>query len=125
MYFLDTYAMVEFTKGNLKVKNLLENNKFFTSDFQLMELYYITLKNEGEGSAEKYFEIFALTKVPVSELTIKNAMKKRLELKKQKLDISYVDAIGFQYAIDNKTVFVTGDSGFKDLTSENLLYLEK
>jgi predicted nucleic acid-binding protein len=117
MLFLDTYAMVEYFKGNPAVARLIENNNFCTSDFQLMELYYITLREQDENSANAYFETFALMKAPVMEKTIKNAMKLRLELQRQRKNISYVDALGYQYSLEHKLRFVTGDRHFKGLKS--------
>ena len=115
MYFLDTFAMIEYLKGNPGYINLIKNKIFYTSDFQLMELYYITLKEQNEESAERYFEVFALVRVSIPEKTLKSAMKKRLELKKNRLDISYIDAIGYQYAVENNLKFATGDSAFEKL----------
>ena len=118
--------MIEFAKDNPKYVQLIRNNKFYTSDFQLMELYYITLREQNEETAEKYFEVFSLVKVPVSERTIKNAMKKRLQLHGKKvngktLNVSYVDALGYQYALENKLKFVTCDPAFEKLAGVEYL----
>jgi predicted nucleic acid-binding protein len=115
MYFLDTYAIIEYLKGNSKYVNRIEKNDFSTGIFQLMEVYYITLKEQNEDLAEKYFDVFSIAKVNISDETIKKAMKIRLEFQQQKKNISYVDAIGFQYARDNNLTFLTGDKEFKDL----------
>lgn len=125
MYFLDTYALIEYVKGNGKFVDFINGNHFCVSDFQLMELYYFTLRENGEDLAEKHFETFAKFKVEVPERTLKNAMKKRLEFHKASKKISYVDAIGCQYAIDNNMKFVTGDIEFKNEKTEHVFYMGK
>ncbi len=123
MYFLDTYAMIEYFRGTQRYVQLIENNKFFTSNFQLIELYYSSLRNMGEEMADDYFEAFSLVKVEIPERTLKNAMKTRLLFQNDKKYISYVDAIGYQYAVDNKMKFVTGDKEFKNADKNYVLYL--
>ncbi|MBI5158982.1 PIN domain-containing protein [Candidatus Micrarchaeota archaeon] len=113
MYFLDTYAMLEYVKGNRKCVEMIESNVARTSDFQLIELYYITLREQGEELAEKYFEAFALNKVQIPEKTLKNAMKTKAEFHAKGKKISYVDAIGYQYAKENNLKFLTGDKEFE------------
>ncbi|NYZ77601.1 PIN domain-containing protein [Candidatus Micrarchaeota archaeon] len=115
MYFLDTYAMIEYLRGNRKAEKIIENGDFCTSDYQLMELYYISLREQGENRAEEYFEAFAIAKVSIPERTLKNAMKMRLEFQNKGKNISYVDAIGYAYSLENGMEFVTGDAAFAGL----------
>ncbi|MBI5047288.1 PIN domain-containing protein [Candidatus Micrarchaeota archaeon] len=117
MYFLDTCAMIEYVKDNPRFVDIIRSHKFHTSIFQLMELYYITLIEENQELAEKYFESFSLVKVTIEEKTLKNAMKVRLNFQNQKKKVSYVDALGYQYAIENNLKFVTSDPGFDKLDS--------
>ena len=42
-------------------------------------------------------------------------MVKRKELKNKGLNISYVDAVGYQVARERKIKFLTGDEAFRDL----------
>src|SRR3989338_10195114 len=114
MYFLDTYVLIEYLGGNSKCKQYINSN-FCVSRFNLMELYYVSVRDSGETQAEKDYEIFAPAEIEISEKTLKNAMKKRFELKKTKLDISYVDAIGYQYSLEHNLKFVTGDPAFEKL----------
>ena len=120
MYFLDTCAMIGYFENKSRYVKIIENNEFCLSKFQLMELYYISLRNMGEELAERYYETFALYEVDIHEKTLKNAMRKRLELQKIKihgksLNVSYVDAIGYQYALENNLKFVTCDPAFENL----------
>ncbi|MFH1521207.1 MAG: PIN domain-containing protein [Candidatus Micrarchaeota archaeon] len=117
MYFLDSYAMIEYLKGNPKYVKIIDKNDICTSDFQLIELYYFGIKDIDEETAEKYYEAFSSIKVEIPEKTLKNAMKTRLEFQKKKLNLSYVDAIGYQFSLDNNIRFVTGDMAFKGLDS--------
>jgi predicted nucleic acid-binding protein len=121
MYFLDSYAIIEYLKGNSKFTKIIDNDTIYTSDFQLMEVYYFGIKDVDEEEAEKYYEAFASVKVLIPEKTLKNAMKTRLEFQKKGCNISYVDAIGYQYAVDNNLKFVTGDLAFKGLKSVEYL----
>jgi predicted nucleic acid-binding protein len=121
MYFLDTYAIIEYLKGNKKYVKLIENNDFSTGIYQLLEVYYITLREQTEEMAEKYFDVFSIAKVEIQDTTIKNAMKTKLKFQAEKRNISYVDAIGYQYAKENNLKFLTGDKEFKGV--ENVKWM--
>ncbi|MBI4210501.1 MAG: PIN domain-containing protein [Candidatus Diapherotrites archaeon] len=109
-YFADTYAMVEYFKGNSGYTKYFEKHSIITSRLNLMELYYWTLKDEGEELAEKYFQSFLSDAVGFDDSTIKNAMKFRLANRGKSL--SYVDSIGYQAALENNVKFLTGDRAF-------------
>jgi predicted nucleic acid-binding protein len=49
-------------------------------------------------------------------------MKKRLELRKRKVDLSYADAIGYAVSLRLKLKFLTGDEAFKNL--ENVAFVK-
>lgn len=117
MYFLDSYAMIEYLKGNPKYVEIIDKNEICTSDFQLMELYYFGIRDISESEAERYYEAFSSIKVEIPENTLKNAMKRRLDFQRKGKNISYVDAIGYQFSLDNNLKFVTGDIVFKGLDS--------
>ena len=125
MYFLATYAIIEYLKGNPKFTQIIDTQKIVTSNFQLMELYYYGLKEFNEKIAETFYEGFSNYLISIPENSLKNAMKIRLELQRKKINISYVDAIGYQYSIDNDLKFVTGDIAFKNLDPKNIEYLGK
>ena len=55
------------------------------------------------------------------EKILKNAMKFRLRLQREKEKISYVDAIGYQYALENNLKFVTSDPAFKKLENAEFI----
>ena len=124
MYFLDTFAVIEYLNGNPSYKLYFEKD-FCLSRFNLMELYYASLRDRGQDAAEADYETFASAEVEIPEKTLKQAMIKKFEMQKKKINFSYVDAIGYQYALDNSMKFVTGDQAFKNLDPENVIYLGK
>ncbi len=124
MYFLDTCVLIDHIKGERRVERVMGTRAYVISKFQLMELYYILLKESGEYDAEKYYESFARYEVEINERTLKNAMKTRLELQKKGLNLSYVDSIGYQYALDNDLRFVTSDPAFKNLKKVEFVNVE-
>ena len=61
-YFLDTYALIEMIKGN-KNYSFYSKAELFTSIFNLYELYYNLLREEGEEIARNYFSKFKSYKI--------------------------------------------------------------
>lgn len=123
-YFLDTFAIIEFLRGNPKYIKLIQKaDKIKTSWLNRMELYFLSLKETNEETAGKHFESFKPFEVEITEALLKKAMKKRLKLKTEGKNISYADAIGYQYAIENNMFFLTGDREFINL--DNVKFLEK
>ena len=114
-YFYDSYSIIAYLDGNTNYKKYFTDEKGITTKLNLMEVYYKVLKEYGEAKAELNFDSFMPLVVGASDDVIKRAMKLRLSLQKQKKNISYVDAIGYQIALDNNLKFLTGDREFKDL----------
>jgi predicted nucleic acid-binding protein len=114
-YFADTYAIIAYLKGNKEYCYFFEKNEIITSKFNLMEVYYNALTIVNKQIAEEYYESFVSKCIDVSDETIKSAMRLRLMLKQQKLNISYVDAIGYQLSLENGIKFLTGDKEFKGM----------
>lgn len=113
-YFLDTYAIIEFLKGN---KNYIKffKKKNITTRLNLMELYYRILREFDKKAADKFYAMFLACVVDFDDNLIKEAMKFRLKMKKGGKDISYTDAIGYLVAKKNKVKFLTGDEEFRRL----------
>ena len=110
-FFCDTYALIEIIGGNKDYKKY-ENATLVTSEFNLIELYYHFLKNYSKDSAEHYFNHWLNLSVHILHTTIKLGMEIKLANKKEKL--SYVDCIGYAFAIENNILFLTGDSKFEN-----------
>ena len=111
VYFFDTYALIEIIKGSPNYKDY-SGYKFITTRFNLMELYYGLLRLFNEMVADRYFSTFLPSCIPVSDDTIKAAMKFRFEQRKKGNLISYVDCIGYIMALENDIRLVTGEKHF-------------
>ncbi len=110
-FFCDTYALIEIIKGN-KYYAVYTDFILITSELNLMELYYSLLRDYGELLAEKYFNEWEKSSVIISKQLIQKAMKLKYIHNKEKL--SYVDCMGYIYAVENGIQFLTGDSKFKN-----------
>lgn len=114
VYFLDTYAIIEFLKSNKAyVKYFKQRN--ITIRLNLMELYYKSLRDFGKELADKFYSMFLAFVVDFNDDAIKEAMEFRLKMRKEGKDFSYTDAIGYIVAKKNKVKFLTGDNEFKGL----------
>ena len=111
-YFFDTYAFIEFVQGNLKYKKYFENYDAITTMFNLIELFYNILREFGLEKARDYYNKLKPYAIEVEDNAIEKAMLFRL--KNHKLDLSYVDCIGYALAKEKNLRFLTGDSKFKN-----------
>lgn len=110
-FFCDTYALIEIIKGN-KNYGIYTDFILITSELNLMELYYSMLKDYGKSLAEKYFNEWEKSAIIIPKLLIQKAMELKYEYNKEKL--SYIDCMGYIYALENDIPFLTGDSKFKN-----------
>lgn len=111
-YFFDAYAIIEITKNNPNYIRFLEE-PVTTTRFNLVELLHITLVEHGKDAAKKAFEKFKNTALEVSDEILLKAMEFRLKNKGKGL--SYVDCIGYVFALENKLKFLTGDRAFEKM----------
>lgn len=113
-YFFDTYALFEIFFGN---ENYLEylDSEVVTTRLNLMEMYYHLLRDYGEEDAEKYYDLTIGYSIDFTDEDIKRAMRFRLKMKKNKKDLSYVDALGYTIANRMEVPFLTGDIAFEDI----------
>jgi predicted nucleic acid-binding protein len=114
IYFFDTYALLETIKGNPNYREY-EKEEIITTRLNLMELYYTLLRLFDEQIANYYFDFFLPASVPVENGVIKAAMKFRLEQRKKKNLISYVDCIGYFVALQSSVRLLTGEKHFLGL----------
>ena len=112
-YFYDTYAIFEYLKGNKKYQKYFKEPLGITTKLNLMELYY-GLLNDEEYADEIYASFLSIV-IDLSDAQIKKGLKMRKELKDKRLNISYVDAIGYSISKERKIKFLTGDKEFKNL----------
>ncbi len=87
-----------------------------------MEIYYGVLTDYGEVEAEKAYSANARYLVEFGDEDVKAAMKKRLQLQRKKLNLSYADALGYTVASRLKLKFLTGDPAFEAL--ENVEFVK-
>ena len=107
---LDTYALVEIAKGNPKFVNYL-NSAFVLNDLTLAEFYLVLLREDGEKVADYWFKKLERYSLPVSKELLIEAIKFRYE--NRKTDISFFDAVGYIFSLNNRYLFVTGNKEFK------------
>ncbi len=112
-YFYDTYALIEYVNANKNFKKYFQEHIGITSRLNLMELYYVMLKDISKEKAETAYDSFLPITEDIEDETIKKAMQLRLKEKAKK--ISYVDAIGYQIALEKNIKFLTGDRQFKEM----------
>ena len=112
-YFFDTYALYEFVNGNASYKKYFQEYEITTIRLNLIELFYILLKNFNIETARRYYNYFKPFIVDFSDDVLENAMLLKLKLKTR--DISSVDCIGYAYALSNNLKFLTGDKEFKNM----------
>lgn len=113
-YFLDTYSIIEFLRGSKKFIKYFKGSPI-TTILNLIELYYIILRDFGKIQADREFNRFLNYVVDFDNDNVKEAMQFRLKFRKKGKDFSYTDSIGYIVAEKNKVKFVTGDDAFKRL----------
>ena len=112
-YFYDSYAIIEYLKGNKRYKKYFTEPWGITTRLNLMELYY-TLLDDQEYADEMYSAFLLVTVEPEDE-EVRHAMRLRRRLKEKGLNISYADAVGYAISQKRKLRFLTGDKAFKSL----------
>ena len=114
-FFLDTYAMIEYLRGNPNYRNYFSNTKLITSILNLIELYFLVLREHNEKAADNAYAAFRHYQTDISEEDIRNGMKLRLRMKLDKIDLSYADAIGYVMSERLEAKYLTGDDAFRKL----------
>ena len=120
-YYYDSYAIIEFLDKNHKYRQFFTEHSGILTMLNLMEVSYSLQKHFGFKSTVEHLEPFLPYVITFDLSDIDAAMKLRLALEKKnsknnkKLNISYVDALGYHLARKHRVVFLTGDMHFKDL----------
>ena len=73
------------------------------------------MRDYGEAAAEKAYSATARYEVEFGDEDVKDGMRRRLELRKKKLELSYADAIGYAVSLRLMLMFLTGGDAFKNL----------
>lgn len=117
-YFFDTYALIEIAEGSIRYKKYLESDAVTLKD-NLAELYYFLLKKYDEKTADFFLDKFSRIAVELPISIIGKAMAFRH--KHMNTRFSYIDCLGYIYALENKILFLTGDRAFIDMENVELV----
>ena len=112
-YFYDSYAIIEYLRGNKRYQRYFKEPSGVTTRLNLMEVYYSLL--DKPDYADEIYSSFLSVAIYPTDSEIKLAMKKRKELKNKGLNISYADAIGYLISFERNLKFLTGDKEFQKL----------
>ena len=110
MLCLDTYALVEISKGNPKFSILL-NKDFVIADLTMAEFYALLYEEHDEKTADYWHSKLESYCRPVSRSILIKALKYRVDNKKENLSI--FDCMGYIFSLENNLRFVTGDKAFE------------
>jgi predicted nucleic acid-binding protein len=116
-FFLDTYAMVEYLRGSKAYKPYFENTTLFTSMLNLIELYYVLLRESDDSAADSAYLAFRTLQATITDEDVKQAMRFRLRQRSQRVDFSYADSVGYEISRRLGAKYLTGDSSFKSLVN--------
>jgi len=108
---LDTYALIEISNGNPKFMNYLSSD-FVVTDLTLAEFYSVILREYDEKTADYWFKKLEQYAISIEKSILKEAVKFRYEHKKS--NISFFDAVGYMFSIEEGYFFVTGDKEFEN-----------
>jgi hypothetical protein len=106
--------MIEYLAGNKRYSKYFEH-ELHTSKLNLMELYFLVLREHGESTADRVYATFRAFEVSFDDEDVKEAMKMRLRLKAGRTHLSYADALGYQLSKKLDVKFLTGDDAFEQL----------
>ena len=117
-YFLDTYALIEIAEGTPKYQKYLESDAVTLKD-NLAELYYFLLKKYVDKTAEFFLNKFSqiAVELPIS-IIAKSMLFKQTH---SKTKFSYIDCLGYTFALENKRSFLTGDRAFEGMENVELV----
>ena len=112
-FFADSYALVEYFKGNSHYLKYIDENEIVTTTLNLMELFYSALSDQGLEKAEEYFSAARKFTIEITDEHFKEACRFRFAHRGK--NISYIDALGYIIAKTQSARFLTGDSAFKGM----------
>ena len=114
-FFLDTYAILEYLRGNAEYLSRMSGSEFATSPLNLMELYYVFLRDHGEKAAERVYSLYRHYQAETTDEDVRSGMALKLRMKSKRIGLSYADALGYAIAERLGMKYLTGDDAFRDL----------
>ena len=112
MRCLDTYILVEISRGNPRFLKYIDGN-FVITDITLAKFYGIILKEYDEMAADYWFRKLTPYSNGISKEILIEAV--RFRHKNKKKNLSFFDCVGYIFSVRNKFKFVTGDKEFENL----------
>ncbi len=114
-FFLDTYAILEYLRGNAEYLDRISGAELTTSLLNLMELYYIFLRDHGEKAAESVYSAYRHYQAEATDEDVRSGMALKLRMKSKRISLSYADALGYAIAERLGIRYLTGDDAFRGL----------
>lgn len=119
-YFFDSYAIIEIIKGNDKY-DFVKEEIITTSAMNLAEVYYALLLDQKKELVDEIINSLNVELIEItSEIAINSA---RFRFENKKLNLSYIDCLGYLIARNNHLIFLTGDKEFENLS--NVKFVKK
>ena len=118
-YFYDSYAVIEYFKGNEKYKKYFEEAVGILTNMNLIEIHYQLLTEFSEKDADdavKEFQSFLITP-EINDLIEASKFRK----KHRKRNLSYTDCVGYTIAKKEKIMFLTGDKEFEGMENTEFI----
>jgi len=110
-YFFDTYALIEIALQNKKFEQFVDEDAV-TLKTNLAEMYFFLLKKFNQRTADHFLHQFGSCAVDFPLEIIAPAM---LFKSKQEKHFSYIDCLGYSYALFFGRTFLTGDRAFESM----------
>ena len=114
-FFLDTYAIQKYLRGNAEYLNRMSGAELATSLLNLMELYYVFLRDHGEKAAESVYSTYRHYQAEIIDEDVRSGMALKLRMKSKRVGLSYADALGYAIAERLRMKYLTGDDAFRSL----------
>jgi len=112
-YFYDSYAIIEFAKGNKKYIPFFAEKEGITTYENLLEVFYSFLRTDGLKTAQYILKQFSQIMIEPSIKLIEPTAQFKYKNKKKKF--SYADCTGYVIAQEKNIKFLTGDEGFRGM----------
>ena len=110
-----------FTSGHRGYKKYFEESDGVLTKLNLLEIFYRSLEQHGSKAASDILSTFSKYLIDFGLEDVSDAMKLRLELKRERHDLSYADALGYSLSRRLKIKFLTGDPAFRGLSGVEYL----
>ena len=115
VFFYDSYAVLAYVSGEKAYDRYFNEQSGALTKLNLMEIYFRAAKLHGHKAARQIIDRFSKYLIDFEIDDIAGSMKLREELMKKRMDISYVDALGYYLARKMQIPFLTGDRHFREL----------